>query len=140
MCLVLALNLIRKKAEAYGHAVGPVLVLSYKNHALDEFLLDVISQYSTGSSCPDHNNRYRITHDRLLPGMLIRTGKPDIESLSEFKERHSPLEFRAQRHLMEIIEVQRNARNVRKLLYECARSLDTKALLEVRINSCLSNQ
>lgn len=134
MCLVLALNLIRKKAEAYGHAVGPVLVLSYKNHALDEFLLDVISQYNSTVSDPNKRDCY----DRLRPGMLIRTGKPDIENLSEFTERHSPLERNAQRHLMDIIDVQRNARNVRKLLYDCARSLDTKALLEVRINNELS--
>jgi len=63
--------------------------------------------------------------------MLIRTGNPDIESLNDFRERQSPLELNAKRHLMEIIDVLRSSRNVRNLLYDCARSLDTKALSDV---------
>jgi len=45
VCLVLALDLIRKKAEQAGHAVGPVLVLSYKNHALDGKFLFLLNLY-----------------------------------------------------------------------------------------------
>jgi hypothetical protein len=143
VCLVLALNLIRKKAESRGHAVGPVLVLSYKNHALDEFLLDVISQYnSSNRSYRPQLLRGRWDHydnGELRPGMLIRTGNPEIESLIHFRERHSPLELEAKQHLMEIIDVLRNSRNVRKLLYDCARSLDTKALSDVSLKKVFLN-
>jgi len=65
--------------------------------------------------------------------MLIRTGNPDIESLNDFRERQSPNESDAKRKLAEIIEVLRKSRNVRKLLYECARSLETKAFSDVSL-------
>ncbi len=116
MCLVLALDIIRSKAEAYGLAgVGPVLVLSYKNHALDEFLLDICHHFPK----------------RLRPGMLIRTGKPDIDSLNEFTEKHSPIEYEAKEQLAEIVGAIRMSRNVVKGIYDCARNLAGKALLEV---------
>ncbi len=118
MCLVLALDLIRSKAEAYGLAgVGPVLVLSYKNHALDEFLLDICHHFPK--------------HDRLRPGMLIRAGKPDIESLNDFTEKHSPIEYEAKEQLAKIVGAIRMSRNVVKAIYDCARNLAGKALLEV---------
>ena len=118
MCLVLALDLIRSKAESRGHAVGPILVLSYKNHALDEFLIDVITQYEACS------------RRHLQPGMLIRTGKPDIESLELFTEKHSPMERYAKDKLERIISVQKSVRSVVKELLDCARSLETS--LDVR--------
>ena len=141
VCLVLALNLIRKKAESKGHAVGPVLVLSYKNHALDEFLLDVISQYNS-SNRSNRPNFIRWDHcatGELQPGMLIRTGNPEIESLNNFRERHSPLELSAKQHLTSIIDVLRNSRNFRKLLYDCARSLETIALSDVSLKKYVFN-
>jgi hypothetical protein len=143
VCLVLALNLIRKKAESRGHAVGPVLVLSYKNHALDEFLLDVISQYNSSNRSyrpqllPGRWDHY--DNGELRPGMLIRTGNPEIESLNNFRERHSPLELNAKRHLTSIIDVLRNSRNFRKLLYDCARSLETIALSDVSLKKYVFN-
>ena len=105
--------MIRRKAENQGQAVGPILVLSYKNHALDEFLLDVIGQYEAS---------WRVI---LQPGKLIRTGKPDIESLEAYTEKYSPLERNAKDILERIIFVQRNTRNVIKELLECATSLET---------------
>jgi len=117
--LVLALDLIRSKAEAYGLAgVGPVLVLSYKNHALDEFLVDICNQFP----------------GRLLPGMLIRTGKLEIDSLHRFTENCSPIERDAQEKLASIVGDVRTARNVVNALYDCARHLDDNALLEVSSN------
>lgn len=122
VCLVLALDLIRKKAESQGQAVGPILVLSYKNHALDEFLCDVVTQYSTSSN---DFTRYQKT---LRPGMLIRTGKPEIDTLEQFMEKHSPLEIKARQNLEDIVMAQRKTRSVIKDLLECARSLEFKEL------------
>ena len=113
----MALDLIRRKAESAGQAVGPILVLSYKNHALDEFLIDLIEQYKAQS---------RFIYS-LQPGMLIRTGKPDIESLERYTEKHSPLELYAKDNLERTIFIQRNARNVIKELLDCARNLETSS-------------
>ena len=124
VCLVLALDLIRKTAESEGHAVGPILVLSYKNHALDEFLLDIITQYDESIN----NYRHR-SNSYLRPGMLIRTGKPDIESLEMYTERHTPLELHARDNLERIIIVQRKTKSVIKELLECARSLEVNKFL-----------
>ena len=117
---MLALDLIRRKAEAQGHALGPILVLSYKNHALDEFLNDVITQYdaSMGSG----------SYSYLRPGMLIRTGKPDIESLERYTEKHSPLEYQARNNLEHILHVQRTARFVIKELLDCAVKLEVSSI------------
>lgn len=121
--------MIRTKAEANGHAgVGPVLVLSYKNHALDEFLIDIQHQYESS-----FGQQRRV----LRPGMLLRTGKPDIDSLNMFTEKHSPLERHAQDHLASIINVLRTSRNIVKSLYDCARTLDSKALLEVSVEKSI---
>ena len=117
---MLALDVIRKKAESIGHAVGPVLVLSYKNHALDEFLLDIITHYPRIT--------YRDRHDH---GILIRTGKPEIESLQNYTEKHSTFETKAKYHLAKVLDIQKKSRNFVKSLYDCARNFDCKALLEV---------
>jgi hypothetical protein len=92
VCLVLALDLIRQEAESDGQAVGPVVILSYKNHALDEFLCDV-DQYTD-----------------FRPGMLIRAGKSENQRMSRFSERFSRWEERAQEELSLRITVQRHAR------------------------------
>lgn len=123
---MLALDLIRKKAESRGHAVGPILVLSYKNHALDEFLIDVISQYEAATKKSLSSLRGYAQRDWYLqPGWMIRTGKPDIESLERYTEKYLPLEKNAKINLERIISVQRNARSVIKEVLECARSLET---------------
>ena len=72
VCLVLALDIIRKEAQKAGQAVGPVVILSYKNHALDEFLDDVV----------------KASH--FSQGQLIRAGKPENEGLQKFSEKMSP--------------------------------------------------
>jgi hypothetical protein len=98
VCLALALDLIRTRAEKAGHACGPIQLLSYKNHALDEFLLDVIKARAASSS------------GALRPGELIRCGKSDDESLARFSEKFSPLEIAAQGRLNRAISVQRQSR------------------------------
>ena len=110
-----------------------ILVLSYKNHALDEFLNDVINQYPDMPVYREHRYlpyRSSYTHG-LQPGDLIRTGKSEFESLQKFSERSTPYERDAQQHLMKIISVQRKARNLVKLWSECARSIENKTFFEV---------
>lgn len=43
MWLVLALDMIRTSLREMKRPIGPVVVLSYKNHALDEFVSDLVS-------------------------------------------------------------------------------------------------
>ena len=98
MALVLALVVIRDTVRAAGVPVGPVLMLSYKNHALDEFLLDVL-KYSKGS---------------LRPKALIRSGKPDTPELDEYRERFSEEERLAEDVLQQRVGVQRRAYRMAK--------------------------
>ena len=121
---MLALDLIRRQAEREGHAVGPILVLSYKNHALDEFLIDVLNQYKSPSYEFRRLMHYN-DHSSLRPGMMIRTGNPEIESLERFKEKYSSFEMTAKENLQKIVQVQRNANSVIKELHECVRYLET---------------
>lgn len=90
--LVLALNIIREHVEKTGAAVGPIVLLSYKNHALDEMLVDIVKSNhlgsasrsfacSTGNSCP------------YGKGSLIRCGNPEHPMLENYKERSSQVEF-----------------------------------------------
>lgn len=104
-------------AESEGHAVGPILVLSYKNHALDEFLLDIIN--ASG-------------HVFGKPEASIRTGKPDIESLMKFTEKHSPIEKEAQAELSRRLAVLLRARNVGKSFLDSSRVMISAASLQVR--------
>lgn len=87
-------------------------MLSYKNHALDEFLIDIIKSTNT-------NTRLN------QPGGLIRTGKPDIEALLKFTEKFSPIEKAAQEELSHRLTVQRRARSIAKSWIECARALES---------------
>lgn len=73
--------------------MGPIVVLSYKNHALDEFLCDVL--------------RFSPSMKR---GMLIRTGKAENLELSEFSEKFSPQEQSAQEELTSRVSTLRLAR------------------------------
>ena len=100
--------------------LGPILVLSYKNHALDEFLVDILESY----------NR------KIWHGFLIRTGKPEHEALRKFSERNSAEEFAAQNELCVRLEVQRQARRVAKDWLDCSRSLETIASGIVNIGAC----
>lgn len=75
--------IIRQAIQSSGFPVGPILALSYKNHAIDEFLVDVLKNNS------NLNTR----------GKLIRLGKPENELLVDCTEKKSALETKAHREL-----------------------------------------
>jgi len=94
--LVIALDYIRQEAMKSGQAVGPIVALSYKNHALDEFLLDITKLH------------------KLRPTELIRSGKPEHQELVSYTERNSREERNAQAELKNCIAVLRNAQRAVK--------------------------
>lgn len=96
--LLLALECIQTSLIAFGKHVGPIMTLSYKNHALDEFILDLI-KFSP----------------RISRGALIRVGKSDNQKLWGYGERNSKEEQAAQRVLERDFKTARNAlRKARK--------------------------
>jgi hypothetical protein len=97
--LVIALDVIREAVQKLGKPVGPVVVLSYKNHALDEFVGDLVGL------CPSL---------KLKPGSLIRSGKSDDESLAIFCERNSPGERQAHREVVDRLSVLRQSSRVER--------------------------
>lgn len=107
VCLALAFDVIRSNAEREGHAIGPIIILSYKNHALDEFLVDMISHAASP----------------MRPGMLIRCGKPDLEALAHFTERGSPMEYDKRDELSRRINILRQARHTSKSWVDFARDI-----------------
>jgi hypothetical protein len=108
VCLALAFNEIRSFAERDGQAVGPIVILAYKNHALDEFLIDLL----------DHS-KYEPNSD----GVLIRCGNPDNEKLLGYKERATHREKSSQSILDERLTCQRNCKTVLKDWKDLARKL-----------------
>lgn len=101
-----------------------------------EFLIDVIDQYNSSFSNINYNPYYHSRFsNRLRPGMMIRTGKPDIDSLSEFSERSSPLEQDARNLLAKIISVKRQAKSIIKAWLECCRYLENNLDSEVNLIS-----
>jgi hypothetical protein len=74
--------------------LGPIIVLSYKNHALDEFLLDALGA------------------DPVLRGKgnLVRLGKPDNQELGIFTERNTDLEKVAKQKLLKRLETIRSCK------------------------------
>lgn len=90
--LIRALDLIRTVAAKANVHVGPIVVMSYKNHALDEILRDVLDK------------------SRMSPGSLIRCGKPEDESLLPFVERSTKLEHYARTILIERVSSMRSIR------------------------------
>lgn len=96
MCLVLAFTILRDIVKQQGKSVGPILTLSYKNHALDEFLLDVLKQ-----------------DPRLKSGAsLVRLGKPDNAELERHTEKYSNKETAAQKELDRRIKVMKDIKIV----------------------------
>ena len=91
--------------------MGPILMLSYKNHALDEFLMDVVKFHEASIS-------------RLLPGELIRTGKPESETLLPYCERNSPEERAADAALSRLLTIQRTARHISSTWLQCSSYLN----------------
>ena len=116
VALVLALVEVRKSVAACGQAVGPILMLSYKNHALDEFLCDVLS----------------FAQPPFRHGSLIRTGKAENAQLTSFGEKNSAFEKAAEAELVRRISVQRAALRVARTWLDLAQFYDTKAALYVR--------
>lgn len=82
MQLILALDLIRNAAIREGHAVGPILTLSYKNHALDQIMLDIIKHADTPS--------FR------QPRAFVRCGMAEDPKLKDHTEQRTREEKRAQ--------------------------------------------
>lgn len=68
--LIHALNIVKKYAKVAGISLGPIVVLSYKNHALDEILMDVLE--NEGGVYGDW-------------GQLIRCGKPENPRLLDYR-------------------------------------------------------
>ncbi len=119
VCLVLALDLIAETARQSGHAVGPIVILSYKNHALDEFLCDVLT----------------LSH-RFQLGQLIRTGKPEHSELQPYSERFSYAEREAENSLVRKIAVERHAKKNGGLWRECAQALTEGFQTQVTVLYC----
>eukprot|EP01034_Spumella_vulgaris_P022513 gene22513-28642_t len=111
VCLVLALMLIRDAVRRNGSPVGPIVMLSYKNHALDEFLCDVVKFAPTGF---------------ISPGKMIRCGTVENPLLQRYSEKHSPMEQEFQHVLSNRIENQRLVRKVAAEWMQCARLVNTQ--------------
>lgn len=82
--------------DTTGRSLGPILSLSYKNHALDEFLLDCLKNHSNLSQ---------------KDNALIRLGKPENEELMNYTEKRSKSESVAQKTLLACIKVIKLARH-----------------------------
>lgn len=105
MQLVLALDTIRKYAQEAGASVGPIVLLSYKNGALNEMLVDVLQS----------DQRFART------GALIRCGNPDDPRLIKYKESATREESHAQMVLAERLACVRNAHRTVRDWRELAR-------------------
>lgn len=102
VCIVLALSQIRQFAKRELNSnLGPIVVLAYKNHALDEFLLDVLD---ADASLDKSKGK----------GRLIRLGKPDEEALLEYTETKNREEFEAQKELEKRLELVKQVKTFMK--------------------------
>jgi hypothetical protein len=110
---VLALNFIRTEVQNALHVrLGPILALSYKNHALDEFLIDVVRSAKQKNLV------------EMRPEDLIRAGKPEHEDLQDFGERNNNAVDKAQDELARRVALLRKARQNRRLWIEFADALE----------------
>ena len=107
----MALNLIKEACQANGTSLGPILVLSYKNHALDEFLLDILKNKNGNQPS-------------FPKGTLIRAGKADNEELYDYMEQHSKEEKQALGILNDSVKCLRASRVVMKEFEEVCKRLD----------------
>jgi len=94
VCLVLALQVIRDTLIQCGYTIGPIITLAYKNHALDELLLDILA------ASPSLTARNK----------LIRVGKPEQEELFFYKEHTSKEEEDAKRILENRLSILRDTK------------------------------
>lgn len=104
--MVLAFDIIRRRVSAAGTPTGPIVILSYKNHSLDEFLCDVVRSSSV-----------------MRPGYLLRCGNTDVLTLGSYLERNSEDERRCQKALASCIDLQRKSRKIAFDWKERARDL-----------------
>jgi len=110
--LIAALDLIRRAAIGEGRAVGPIIVLAYKNHALDEILLDLLA------------------HPLLQlksAGNLIRCGNPDDLKLNLYRESTSFAERMWKDALDKRLIALRTARSLGNDVYDLSAHLHANA-------------
>jgi hypothetical protein len=113
VCLALAFNEVRDLLEEHGFVVGPVVILAYKNHALDEFLVDMLS----------HVNGH-------ADNLLIRCGNPDNENLQRYREKSTKRELERKAILDNRLCVLRNCKCILRDWKDLA-----KRLLDANLNS-----
>ena len=101
--------------------MGPILVLSYKNHALEEFLLDLL--------------KFAPKSRPFRQGMMIRTGKVDSEELAPFSEQRTRSETNAQKELVRRTGVLRDSRKVAMRWLKSAACLRTDELREDAVSA-----
>ena len=110
MQLILALDTIRRYLGDADIFVGPIIILSYKNHALDEMLLDVLAA------------------DASLRRGTIRCGKSEDERLAQCGEKRTPAESHAEEVLATRVAcvraAQRTGRDLRALRHALAAQSD----------------
>ncbi len=108
---MLALVIIREECNKIGLGLGPVLMLSYKNHALDEFLCDTIE----------------FSDKKFSHGELIRSGKPENPKLFGFSERNSSTEIDAIKELKQRQSVVRESCKFIRCCDEHARYINVES-------------
>lgn len=111
--------IIRSVANKAGHSLGPVLMLSYKNHALDEFLVDVL----------------KFSPKPLTSGQLIRSGNPENEKLRNYTEKTSSHEKDSEKELIHRIKTLRECERIASQWRTIANTLETNALVNENRNA-----
>lgn len=102
--------ILREESQLAGYTVGPVLMLSYKNHALDEFLCDVLD----------------FSSPKLNHGDLIRTGKAENPKLLSFGEKANTEEGKAMEELNYRVSVIRKAQKIQRDWRDCSMYFNMK--------------
>jgi len=113
--MIAALDMIRDELLSAGIMVGPITLFSYKNHALDEMVKDVLAH-------PLLRNKVR------QPGALIRCGKPDDPELRSFTEQRSLEEGLWEATLSERVQSLQLARQFNADLYDLADHLGVHSI------------
>ena len=98
--------------------MGPIIVLSYKNHALDEFLLDLLKNQGQGGNMNGRNRKW-----------LIRSGKAESDELSVFLEKTTTEERNAQDDLKKEITKLRSLKRLFKEWMQVANGINYKVII-----------
>lgn len=125
---MLAFIALRAILKRNGRSVGPILTLSYKNHALDEFLLDVLRQEES----------------LKRGGALVRLGKKSEHiELENYTERSCAAESKANKELMACIKVMKDNKS-RQQRWVRSRSIQGDVtgdvLYEALLFACLAGE